>query len=161
MTPRRVSLVVLLVSLSFAPPVFAQARDRTDTPCSLRDRTEGTCEAAPAQAARDVMPGARAADRDPLWEGALLGGAVGAGYGVVGALLSECPRRTARSCAGDRAALVALSTAFGAGVGIAIDALTQPELTGAPLPGPPASERRVGLPPPSSRGAGVRFRLAW
>ena len=102
-----------------------------------------------------------AREHDPLWGGALLGGAVGAGYGAIGALLTDCPRGAARSCAGDRAALIALSTALGAGIGVAIDAISQPELTGAPLPGPPASERRMGMPPPSSRGAGVRFKLAW
>jgi hypothetical protein len=44
---------------------------------------------------------------------------------------------------------------------LGMDAIIGPEFTGAPLPGPPASERRVGLAPPSSRGAGVRFKLAW
>ena len=68
---------------------------------------------------------------------------------------------TAVSCASDRAALIALSAALGAGVGLGMDAIIGLEFTGAPLPGPPASERRVGLPPPSSRGAGLRFKLAW
>ena len=85
------------------------------------------------------------------------------GYGVVSALLSDdCPSsHDGGRCAADRAALIAVSTALGAGIGVAVDAVLRPELTGAPLPGPPASERRIGLAPPSSRGAGVRFKIAW
>lgn len=159
MTPRLVSRVVLLASMLVGPHAFAQPPGKpVDTPCTMAARSAGACDASPA-GARD---GAETiVERDAVWEGALLGGAVGAGYGAIGALLSECPRGAGRSCAGDRAALVALSTALGAGIGLAIDAISQPELTGAPLPGPPASERRMGLPPPSSRGAGVRFKLAW
>ncbi|WP_396626367.1 hypothetical protein [Luteitalea sp.] len=160
MTPRHVSRLVLLASLVLASPSLAQPTGAEPAPCSLKARTEGACDAAAPQP-RDAAERPAAVDRDALWEGALLGGAVGAGYGLVGALLSDCPRGSDRGCATDRAALVALSTALGAGIGVAIDAISRPELTGAPLPGPPASERRMGLPPPSSRGAGVRFKLAW
>lgn len=159
MTPRHLFAAAVLASLLLAPPAMAQVDSPAQAPCSLKARNAGTCEAPPP--ARDAGAPRASGERDPLWEGALLGGVVGAGYGVVGALLSDCPRAADRSCAGDRAALVALSTALGASIGLAVDAISQPELTGAPLPGPPASERRMGLPPPSSRGAGVRFKLAW
>ena len=151
--------LALLVSVLCALPARAQAPAGSDAPCSIAARADGGCEAPSPD--RAEPPSAAQGDRDSLWEGALLGGAVGAGYGAIGALLSDCPRGAGRSCAGDRAALVALSTALGAGIGLAVDAIIRPELTGAPLPGPPASERRMGLPPPSSRGAGVRFKLAW
>ena len=102
------------------------------------------------------------AEPDSLWRGVLLGGAIGLGAGATVAMLADCSTpRTHRNCGSDRASLIALSTALGAGLGIGMDALVGPEFTGAPLPGPPASERRIGLPPPSSRGAGLRFKLAW
>ena len=140
-----------------------QPRPAPEDECSILGRAQGTCDPASASsspgAARDS---ATRVEGDRLWEGALLGGAVGLGAGATVALLADCPStRTHGSCAPDRAALVALAAVFGAGVGIGMDALIRPEFTGAPLPGPPASERRVGLPPPSSRGAGVRFKLVW
>jgi hypothetical protein len=152
--------VLLLPSRGSAQPAEA--------PCPMRARAEGACDAAAASAARPASSRATRndvaarADTDSLWEGALLGGAVGLGAGATVALLADCPQtRDAGSCASDRAALIALAAALGAGVGLGMDAIIGPEFTGAPLPGPPASERRVGLPPPSSRGAGLRFRLAW
>jgi len=101
-------------------------------------------------------------DTDSLWRGVLLGGTIGLGAGATVAMLADCPSsRAGRHCGADRASLIALSTALGAGLGLGMDAVIGPEFTGAPLPGPPASERRIGLPPPSSRGAGLRFKLAW
>jgi len=150
--------VLLLPSRAAAQPA--------EEPCPMRARAEGGCDAAaPARpgssrANRNDLAGR--ADSDALWEGALLGGAIGLGAGATVALLADCPpARSGGSCAADRAGLIALSAALGAGVGLGMDAIIGPEFTGAPLPGPPASERRVGLPPPSSRGAGLRFKLAW
>ncbi len=143
------------------------AAQPAEAPCPVRARADGTCDAAAASPARPASSGATRRDAarietDSLWEGALLGGAVGLGAGATVALLADCPHaRSSGSCASDRAALIALSAVLGAGVGLGLDAIVGPEFTGAPLPGPPASERRVGLPPPSSRGAGLRFKLAW
>lgn len=138
-----------------------QPRLAPEGECSIAGRAQGACEPVPSSSGgRRDSSGSVEGDR--LWEGALLGGAVGLGAGATVALLADCPgARTQGSCVSDRAALVALAAMLGAGVGIGMDALIRPEFTGAPLPGPPASERRIGLPPPSSRGAGVRFRLAW
>ena len=144
------------------------AAQPAEAPCPVRARADGTCDAAAASPARAASSGTKRRDAaariepDSLWEGALLGGAVGLGAGATVALLADCPQaRSSGSCASDRAALIALSAALGAGVGLGLDAIVGPEFTGAPLPGPPASERRVGLSPPSSRGAGLRFKLAW
>ena len=154
--------------LAFALAVPATVRAQSDeVPCAFGVRPDGACAAAPSPLVPSRLrpapwDSATRVEYDPLWEGAMVGGAVGMGYGVVSALVSDCPvGRDRGRCARDRAVLVAVSAVLGATIGVGVDAMLRPELTGAHLPGPPASERRIGEMPPSSRGAGVKFKLAW
>lgn len=155
---------LMLVALLAVPDARAQA---DDVPCALGVGPDGACKGAPSPLVPSRLrpnpwDSATRVESDPLWEGAMVGGAVGMGYGVVSALVSDCPvGRDRARCTRDRAVLVAVSAALGATIGVGVDAMLRPELTGAHLPGPPASERRIGEMPPSSRGAGVKFKLAW
>lgn len=67
---------------------------------------------------------ARIQRRDPLRNGAITGALVGAVMGLVSSGMADCPGGSAGSCRSFALALVPLSTAVYAGLGVAIDAAT-------------------------------------
>jgi len=70
-------------------------------------------------AAEASRAAARRRRGDPLWNGALIGGAIGAVFGLIGG--TKCSNDF--SCSGSTAGFVALGAATGAGIGIAVDAM--------------------------------------
>lgn len=132
--------------------------------CSLRAAADGSCGHAAmarlqdAAAASPPSTQAPAKRRDSLKNGAIIGGAIGLGLGLVAAGISDCPGDDpSGSCPAARAGGVVLSTAFWAGIGIGLDALVTERTHALSPPASPTRNRPRTLPPRPP----LAMRLRW